>query len=193
MQNVVLDACVLYPAPIRDLLLNIAALGLFKPFWSETINNEWVRNLLINRPDLSREKLGLTVNAMNNAFPDANIREDFKLISQLELPDQNDCHVLATGIKSESEYIITWNLKDFPHKHLIPFKIQAISPDDFIAKIISGNESLALAAFNKQVARLKNPTRSPMEVLETLKHLGLIQSSAYLIHLITYNSNPQFR
>ncbi|MGB0930642.1 MAG: hypothetical protein ACPGVB_07695 [Chitinophagales bacterium] len=69
--NVVLDACVLYPAPIRDLLLNLAEQGLYSPKWSEIIQEEWLRNLLLNRPDLKRRKLSRTVRAMNNAFPDA--------------------------------------------------------------------------------------------------------------------------
>lgn len=74
--NAVLDACVLYPAPIRDLLLSFAEAGLFKPFWSDKINDEWVRNLLKNRMDLSLAKMQSTVSAMNSAFPDANIEED---------------------------------------------------------------------------------------------------------------------
>ena len=33
----VLDACVLYPVVVRDLLLTAAALDLFVPIWSDTI------------------------------------------------------------------------------------------------------------------------------------------------------------
>jgi len=46
----VLDANVLYPAPIRDFLLRLAEADLFIPKWSDEIHNEWVRNLLKNRP-----------------------------------------------------------------------------------------------------------------------------------------------
>jgi hypothetical protein len=71
--SAILDANVLYPAPIRDLLLNLADVGFYSPKWSDEINDEWVRNLLKNRPDLTEKQLKKTVIAMNNAFEDANI------------------------------------------------------------------------------------------------------------------------
>ncbi len=76
--TVVLDACVLYPAPVRDILLSLAAEGLYKPKWSATIQNEWMENLLINRKDLKEESLLQTIEAMNRAFPDANV-EGFEM------------------------------------------------------------------------------------------------------------------
>jgi hypothetical protein len=45
----ILDACVLYPAPVRDLLLHLANFDLYKPKWTKEINEEWKRNLLNNR------------------------------------------------------------------------------------------------------------------------------------------------
>jgi predicted nucleic acid-binding protein len=171
--NAVLDACVLYPAPIRDLLLSFAEVGLFKPFWSDKINNEWVRNLLKNRTDLRLDKLQLTVSAMNSAFPDANIKEDCALIELLALPDSDDRHVLAAAIHSNSRIIVTANLKDFPKPLLSFYSIRAQTPDDFIASLIKQNELLAFLAFENLVKRLKNPPLNNLQVLETLHKLGL--------------------
>ena len=61
----VLDANVLYPAPVRDILLNVAVKGLYQPKWSSEIQDEWLRNLVVNRPDLKKENLNKTVTAMN--------------------------------------------------------------------------------------------------------------------------------
>ena len=110
---VVLDACVLYPAPIRDLLLNLADLEIYSPKWTEIIQDEWIRNLLENRPDLTKSKLARTVKAMNTAFPDAEVHSFEELIEFLELPDENDRHVLAAGITCKADAIITFNIKDF--------------------------------------------------------------------------------
>lgn len=85
--KVIIDACVLYPAPIRDILLSMASEGLLKPKWSNAIQNEWTRNLLINRNDLNREQLDGTIQAMNAAFPDSNVENFEDLIPGLSLPD----------------------------------------------------------------------------------------------------------
>ena len=56
----VYDACVLYPAPLRDLLLHLACVGLVRPRWTDAIHEEWTRNLLANRPVLARAQLERT-------------------------------------------------------------------------------------------------------------------------------------
>lgn len=48
------DACVLYPAPLRDLLMRLALTDLFRARWTDDIHEEWMRSLLANRPDLTR-------------------------------------------------------------------------------------------------------------------------------------------
>ena len=62
------DSCVLYPAPLRDLLMWLALSDLFRARWSNDIHEEWIRNLLEDRPDLTRERLERTRDKMNSAF-----------------------------------------------------------------------------------------------------------------------------
>lgn len=45
----VYDACVLYPAPLRDLLMQLALIDLFKARWTDQIHEEWIRNVLATR------------------------------------------------------------------------------------------------------------------------------------------------
>jgi hypothetical protein len=68
--TVVYDACVLYPAPLRDLLMHLAVLDLFRAKWSAMIHDEWIGNLLKNRPDLTSDQLQRTRDLM-----DANVRD----------------------------------------------------------------------------------------------------------------------
>ena len=68
--TVVYDACRLYPAPLRDLLVELATAGLFRAKWTALIHGEWVRNLLRDRPDLGPEQLRRTSDLMNSAVPD---------------------------------------------------------------------------------------------------------------------------
>jgi hypothetical protein len=51
------DACVLYPAPLRDLLMELAQTGLFHARWSNQIHEEWIENLLLKEPNRVRSKL----------------------------------------------------------------------------------------------------------------------------------------
>jgi hypothetical protein len=50
----VLDSCVLYSAALRDLFMRLANAGLYSARWTERIHEEWIGNVLLNRPDLTR-------------------------------------------------------------------------------------------------------------------------------------------
>jgi hypothetical protein len=64
MQNVVLDSCVLYQAPLRDFFMRLAV-KLYQPKWTEKIHEEWMRSVLEDRPDLTRSQLERTRDLMN--------------------------------------------------------------------------------------------------------------------------------
>ena len=100
--------------------------------WSDAVQDEWITNLLENRPELTRERLERTRDLMNIAVPDANVSDYEDLIAGLMLPDQDDRHVLAAAIASECDAIVTFNLKDFPVEYLAKFNIELLHPDDFV-------------------------------------------------------------
>ena len=177
---VILDACVIYPAPIRDILLNLADLELYSPKWSEIIQDEWMRNLIKNRPDLTKSKLRRTIQAMNNAFPDAEINSFEELIDGLELPDPNDRHVLAAAIKCKADGIITFNHKDFPAEYLGQYDIDVYSPNEFIDLLNTLNPLVVKQAFENQLASLKNPPMTREALIKSLTKCGLENVSKYL-------------
>jgi hypothetical protein len=41
-----LDACVISPAPLRDLLMYLAVKDVYRPRWADAIPEEWIRSLL---------------------------------------------------------------------------------------------------------------------------------------------------
>lgn len=57
---VVLDACTLYPAALRDVLMRLSLHGLIAARWTDAIHDEWIEAVLRDRPDLTREQLGRT-------------------------------------------------------------------------------------------------------------------------------------
>ena len=174
--TVALDACVLYPAPIRDILLSLAAEGLFKAKWSDIIQDDWLRNLLKNRADLKKAQLNQTIKAMNQAFPDANVENFEDLIPSIKLKDKDDRHVVACAIICNADLIVTFNIKDFPKKELSKYDIEIQNPDELISNLIDINPKLACKSFSKMVKRLKNPKKTMDEVLNTLENCGLKKS-----------------
>lgn len=76
------------------------------------------------------------VQKANLAFPDALVQNYEGLLKNLDLPDSDDCHVLAAAIKTNANVIVTNNLKDFPEDYLESFGLKAKSADDFLTDII---------------------------------------------------------
>jgi hypothetical protein len=176
----VYDACVLYPAPLRDLLLHLAGVALVRPRWTDQIHEEWTRNLLANRPDLSRTQLERTRTFMERAVPEAQVRGYESRILALTLPDENDRHVLAAAIEAGAKVIVTFNLADFPPAATTPHGIAAVHPDQFVVSLLDADQAAVLAAVRNQRRLLKNPPVTAIGMLETLRHQGLIRTSGRL-------------
>jgi predicted nucleic acid-binding protein len=174
------DACVLYPAPLRDLLLHLALTDLFKARWTDRIHEEWIRSVLANRPDLTPELLDRTRLLMNRAVPDCLVTEYEGLIERLELPDPDDRHVLAAAIRCQAGVIVTYNLKDFPEHCLARYGIEALHPDEFIAHQFDLSPAKVGKAVRDQRQSLRNPPQSARQLLDTFLSLGLASTVSAL-------------
>lgn len=180
---VVYDACVLYSAPLRDFLIQLALTDLFRARWTDEIHDEWIRNVLKNRPDLTLERLTRTKNLMNASVRDCLVTGYEAIIPGLQLPDPGDRHVLAAAIRSNADVIVTFNLDDFPTQALAPYGVEAQHPDEFILYLLDLNPAVVCAAAERQRTRLKKPPKTPDEYLDTLLTQGLPQSVTTLREL----------
>ncbi len=181
---VIYDACVLYPAPLRDLLIRVAQTGVVRATWSELILDECFRSILKRRPDLKAESLERTRDLMRQAAPDCIVSGHEGLIQGLSLPDEDDRHVLAAAIRAGAQAIVTFNLKDFPSPTLTPYQVEALHPDDFVLDLIDLSPGAVITAVRNQAAALKNPPRTVSDILDTLRDNGLVQSVARLRELL---------
>ncbi len=117
---VVFDACALYPAPLRDLLMRVALTGLVQAKWTDMILDECFENIAVQRPELPPERLRRTRELMIQAVRDCMVTGYEPLVEGLVLPDPDDRHVLAAAIRANAQAIVTANLKDFPKTALAP-------------------------------------------------------------------------
>ena len=176
-----LDACVLYPVSVADALISLAVAGLYAAKWTAQIEDEWVRNLELKRPELCG-RLSIRRDQMRLAVPDWEIpTAAWQVLAPcLSLPDPDDVHVLAAAIAGHADCIVTANLKHFPDAVLRPYGIEAVHPDDFLVAQLDLDEFTALAAFRDMRERKKNPTLNPEEFAHALERNGLVVTASRL-------------
>ncbi len=109
----VLDACVLYPTVLRELLQGAGAAGLYQPVFSDRILREWVLATAKLGPEAPAIAAGEAA-SLRAAFPRGLVAERKDIEARLLLPDPNDTHVLATAIASGADLLVTFNAQDFP-------------------------------------------------------------------------------
>lgn len=176
---VLLDANVLYPPPLRDLLLQMSFSGLFQARWTTEIETEWKRSLLARRPELGTQ-VDRAQAAMRRAIPDAVVTGYAALIPSLTLPDPDDRHVLAAAIAASADTIVTFNLRDFPAAVLVGHGVEALHPDAFLTAFATTAPGQVLSAVRDCMVRLTNPPISAEGYLAALHRLAMTQTTAFL-------------
>jgi predicted nucleic acid-binding protein len=163
-----LDASVLYPLPLRDMLLRVAETGLYEPRWSERILYEVRRNLIAKRGATDTQADGL-LNAMRRAFDTAGVPEPaIERLESVMTNDPKDRHVLATAVAANAQVIITLNLKHFPGNACEPFEIEPLHPDAFLLDLHSLDSNTAFEVVERQAAALARPPMTVEELLDRL-------------------------
>ena len=171
--TVIFDANVMYPAPLRSFLMYLALSGEFRARWTDEIHDEWIHNLLINRPDIGKDALERVRTLMNTNVPGSLVTGYEQLVDSIELPDKDDRHVVAAAIRTRAEAIVTFNLKDFPADSLSQYDITAIHPDEFISDLADINMGAVIEAARNNRAGLRNPPMTASNYLEMLQRQRL--------------------
>nr|WP_281720641.1 PIN domain-containing protein [Nitrosomonas nitrosa] len=138
------------PAPLRDVLMRLALAELYRARWTDMIHDEWIRNVLKQRPDLKPEDLNYTCSLMNAHVRDYLVTNFEHLIPSVELPDNDDRHLVA--------------------QH----------PDDFIFDLLDLHPADVCEAADNHQRSLKNPPKTVDKYLDTLLKQGLTQTVGLL-------------
>ncbi len=132
--RVMLDACVLYPTVMREVLLGCAKAGLYEPRWSPRILEEWARAAAKLGPGDEVYARG-EITGLGVAFPDASITHDAQQEAHYWLPDPADIHVLTAAVVGSCDGILTANTKDFPRNILAEEGLLRFDPDGFVIRL----------------------------------------------------------
>ncbi|HBS98734.1 MAG TPA: PIN domain-containing protein [Citreicella sp.] len=170
--KVLLDACVIYPTVMREMLLAVAARGAFTPLWSARILEEWARAARKLGPAGEAQARG-EVALLRAAWPEAEIRAGAALEARLWLPDPADIHVLAAAIAGHADLIVTLNARDFPRGTLAEEGLSRADPDAFLHGIWQAQPGLVAEAGEEVLARARQISGEDWQMRALLKKAHL--------------------
>lgn len=153
---VVVDACVLFNAPVRDTLLRAAEHGLYRVHWSPKILDETTKNL-VERGKMTQEKAQYLVSEMAKAFPEALVVVPGEQIQAMR-NDPKDRHVAACAVCAPAQVIVTFNLDDFKPETLIDWNIEAQHPDQQLCHLFDLSPDTLVTILIEQAEDLRDMT-----------------------------------
>lgn len=168
----VLDACVLYPTVLREILQGAGEAGLYQPVFSDRILREWVLATAKLGPEAPVFAEGEAV-SLRAAFPRGLERAHPEIEARLVLPDPNDCHVLASAIASGADAIVTFNAQDFPGHVLAAEGIARRDPDGFLWELHSAHPETMARIVEAVRAKAEAISGQPVALKALLKRARL--------------------
>lgn len=168
-----LDASVLYPAGLRNLLLRLASNHCFHARWSADVHREWMAAVLRDYPDVRPEALERTRSLMDRHAEGCIVTGYARLVPGIHLPDRADRHVVAAAIVGEARAIVTRNLRHFPAARIRAYGLRAVAPDDFVMALFDMDGGAVVASAREHRASLRRPPLSVDDYLEVLRRQGL--------------------
>lgn len=177
----VLDANVLFPFQLRNLLLHLAVEDLYQPLWSTEILGE-VERALRREAGLSDEQCAHLFGQMAKAFPEACGHGYAGAADGLDLPDEGDRHVVALAIAYEADVIVTSNQKHFRAVTRDTLGTAAVQPDDFCMALAGQDPAAVLRAAERHRTSLKAHPLRASEYLDSIAdRAGLRRTSRFLL------------
>ncbi len=173
-----LDACVLYPVRVRDLLLTLAAVDYFDPKWSDEVLDELRRNVLADHPGINPEAFdNRMVGAMRRAFPHACVNDYRSFVAEVD-NDLKDQHVAAAAIAAGASVIVTDNVKDFGGRTLRRRGITVQSAATFVLDAIAAEPAAVRLAVEVMASRKKAPPITADDVIVAVGQLDGWEATA---------------
>lgn len=167
-----LDACVLFPTVLREILLGVAQAGVYEPLFSERILQEWVRATAKLGPVAQMQAEGEAL-LTRTQFPRAMVREQPGLQARLMLPDPDDLHVLAIAIAGHADCIVTFNAQDFPRHVLAAEGLERRDPDGFLWQLWSEEPEKVASVVARVHATAERMAGQPIPLKSLLKRAQL--------------------
>lgn len=179
------DANVLYSRVLRDYLVYAADEGAISIRWSRQILDEAVTHLRRNVTSFTTSHGSLLIRLLNDAFPDAEVEPTAsarRKVTKLELPDEDDRHVLAAAVTAQADILCTDNVKDFPTGAMASVGIELLTADDLLARLVTAYPSKMLAAHHASVTSLAGATDET--TIAALRRANAVKTADLMVILL---------
>jgi len=170
--RILIDACVLYPTVMREVVLGVAAQGLFEPRWSPRILEEWARAARKIGPEGETIARG-EIAGLKTRFPRGEVQIPQGVEARLWLPDTNDIHVLAAAIGCSADAIMTLNAKDFPRNELADKGLDRVDPDGFLIETAARHPDAVQSTAEAVLTEARRLSGEPWEMRKLMRKARL--------------------
>jgi predicted nucleic acid-binding protein len=160
-----LDANVIRGQQTNDIMLSLADREVFEPRWTQEVIDEMRRN---RPPDLSEADIDRRINMMNRAFPEAMTEAPPPDLQDQMRADPKDKHVLAGAVHSESDVLVTDNLKDFDAPSSGPHAMRVEGLNQFLNRKLEEDPERVQAAMHDMLRRYKRDPRTMSALIDTM-------------------------
>lgn len=176
-----LDASVLHPWVVCDLLLRLAERGLYRPAWSSEILDELVESLTERIPEHA-DRFRRRRERMEAAFAEAITEEPARYLAAVpDGVDVGDRHVVAAALAARADVIVTNNVRHFAPDRLAESGLLVQTADEFLVHQWWLDPPGVDEILTEMAAATTRPPLTTPQVLESLRRfapefVGLVRS-----------------
>ena len=170
--RILIDACVLYPTVMREMVMGAARAGVFEPLWSARLLEEWARAAIKLGPE-GEAQARAEIALLRAAWPKAEVPASPGVAARLYLPDENDVHVLAAAITGHADIVMTLNAKDFPSGTLAEEGLARVDPDSYLHGVWLARPQVMEAVAADVLEEARRLSGHPWEMRPLLKKARL--------------------
>ncbi len=164
--KILLDANVLHPSYLRDLLLRLAERGFYQVRWTDQILHEVSSSIKRRQPEDRHDRVDRLISRLSAAFPEACITGHEDLIPVMT-NHPKDRHVLAAAVKDNVDVIVTDNKQDFPAESYRRYELDVLTADEFlVCQWTLYNPEIICSILEEMVDSYSNPPISLRAFME---------------------------
>ncbi len=167
-----LDASVMHPWVVCDLLLRLAERGIFRPAWSAEILDELVGSLARRQPE-HEERFRRRRERKEAAFAEAMTNQPGRFESAVpDEVDPGDRHVVAPAFAARADVIVTNNIRHFAPERLAESGLLVQTADDFLVHQWWLDPAGVLEELAAMAASTSRPALTVAQVLDSLRRFA---------------------